>query len=80
MALRRRGHREDMDVLVAAWWLALLITLVTLPVGLWRTAAYCSRSIDHTPTMRTVAVFAMTLGLGSLAAYVGLTVALAVRG
>jgi hypothetical protein len=69
-----------MDVLVAAWWLALLITLVTLPVGLWRTAAYRSRSIDHTPTMRTVAVLAMTLGLTALAAYVGLSIALMVRG
>lgn len=69
-----------MDALAAAWWLALLITLVTLPVGLWRTAAYRSRSIDHTPTMRTVAVFAMTLGLTALAAYVGLSIALLVRG
>ena len=69
-----------MDALAAAWWLALLITLVTLPVGLWRTAAYRSRSIDHTPTIRTVAVFAMTLGLTALAAYVGLSIALLVRG
>lgn len=69
-----------MDALVAAWWLALLITLVTLPVGLWRTAAYRSRSIDHTPTMRTVAIVAMVLGLGSLATYVALSVALMVRG
>lgn len=68
-----------MDALVAAWWLALLITLATLPVGLWRTAAYRSGSIDHTPTMRTVAVFAMTLGLTALAAYLVLTVVLIVR-
>ena len=69
-----------MDTLSAAWLLALAITLVTLPVGLWRTAAYRSRSIDHTPTMRTVAVFAMTLALTALAAYVGLSIALLVRG
>ncbi|CAM3653636.1 hypothetical protein NOMA109596_05505 [Nocardioides marinus] len=68
-----------MDTLVAAWWLALLITLATLPVGLWRTAAYRSGSIDHTPTMRTVAIVAMTLGLGALAAYVVLTGVLVVR-
>lgn len=68
-----------MDTLVAAWWLALLITLVTLPAGLWRTAAYRSGQIDHTPTMRTAAIVAMSLGLAALAAYLGLTVALMVR-
>ena len=68
-----------MDALVAAWWLALLITLATLPVGLWRTAAHRSGSIDHTPTMRTVAIVALTLGLGALAAYVVLTGVLVVR-
>lgn len=68
-----------MDGLRAAWGLSLLITLVTLPVGVWRTLAYRSGSIDHTPTMRTVAVFAMTLGLAALATYVVLTVVLLVR-
>lgn len=68
-----------MDPLIAAWWLALLVTLATLPVGLWRTLSYRSGSIDHTPTMRTVAIFAMTLGLTALAAYLVLTVVLMVR-
>lgn len=68
-----------MDGLRAAWGLSLLITLVTLPVGVWRTLAYRSGSIDHTPTMRTVAVFAMTLGLAALATYLVLTVVLLVR-
>ncbi len=68
-----------MDTLTAAWWLSLLVTLATLPVGLWRTLAYRSGSIDHTPTMRTVAVFAMTLGATALASYLVLTVVLLVR-
>ena len=46
-----------MDALSFAWSLALIVTAVTLPVGIIRAIAYRSGEIDHTPTMRTVAIF-----------------------
>jgi len=62
-----------------AWGVALIVTLGALPVGILRTVVYRSGDIDHTPTMRTVAIFAMTLGLVGLVCLVALSVALVLR-
>ena len=63
-----------MDPLVYAWAVALIVTVGALPVGLLRMVAYRSEQIDHTPTMRTAALFALGLGL------VGLSVLLVLSG
>ncbi|WP_435768980.1 hypothetical protein [Nocardioides sp. SYSU DS0651] len=68
-----------MDGLTFAWSIALIVTAGALPVGIFRTLAYRSGDIDHTPTMRTVAIFAMTLGLLGLVCFLALSVALLVR-
>jgi len=47
-----------------------------LPVGIIRTVVYRSGEIDHTPTMRIVAAFALTTGLIALVALLALSAAL----
>lgn len=60
------------------WWgIALIVTLGTLPVGIIRTLVYRSGEIDHTPTMRKAAAFALSLGLAGLVALAVLSVVLA---
>lgn len=44
-----------------------------------RTLAYRSGQVDHTPTMRTVARFAVALGTVGFVCLAGLTVALLLR-
>lgn len=68
-----------MDALTYAWTVALLVTACTLPVGIIRTLAYRSGEIDHTPTMRTVAILAMSLGLLGLLCFAALSTALLLR-
>lgn len=68
-----------MDWLLYAWGVALIVTLGALPPAVIRTLAYRSGQIDHTPTMRTVARFAVVLGALGFVCLVGLTVALLLR-
>jgi len=62
-----------MSALEVAWGAALVVTLTVLPMGAVRVIAYRSREVDHTPTMRTAAVFALSLGLAGLVALVVLS-------
>ena len=59
-----------MSPLIAAWGASLIVLLWALPVGIIRTLAYRSGGIDHTPTMRTVARFALGLGVVALVFFV----------
>ncbi|MFC5730408.1 MULTISPECIES: hypothetical protein [Nocardioides] len=68
-----------MDALTYAWTVSLLVTACTLPIGIIRTLAYRSGQIDHTPTMRTVAIFAMSLGLLGLLCFAALSAAMLLR-
>ncbi len=68
-----------MDPWWYAWGVALIVTVGALPAAAIRTLAYRSGDIDHTRTMRTAAVFAVTLGLVGLVTWIGLTVALLLR-
>jgi hypothetical protein len=54
------------------------VTLWALPLGVVRLLAYRSGETDHTPTMRTAALFALALGLVGLACLVVLSVLLLV--
>jgi hypothetical protein len=68
-----------MDPLVFAWVVALIVTVGGLFPGAIRTLAYRSGQIDHTPTMRTAAIFAVALGLVGLVCLVALSVVLLTR-
>jgi hypothetical protein len=52
-----------MSSLLLGWVISLVVTLWALPLGFVRMVAYRSGEIDHTPTMRTAAWFALCLGL-----------------
>ena len=52
-----------MSPLQVVWAASLVATLWALPLGYVRMLAYRSGEIDHTPTMRTSAWFALSLGL-----------------
>lgn len=68
-----------MDTLTFWWAIALIVTAGALPVGIIRTLIYRSGDIDHTPTMRTVAIFAVALGLVGLVALVVLSLVIVAR-
>lgn len=42
---------------------AVIVTGMTLPAGVWRLAAYRSGQVDHTPGMRGVAFLALGMGI-----------------
>jgi hypothetical protein len=65
-----------MSSLLLAWVVSLVVTLWALPLGFIRMVAYRSGEIDHTPTMRTAAWFALSLGLLGLACLVVLSLLL----
>lgn len=65
-----------MSLLEVAWVASLVTTLWALPLGFIRMLAYRSGEIDHTPTMRTSAWFALSLGLLGLLCLVVLSVVL----
>ncbi len=68
------------DGLQYAWWLALIVTLGALPVGLLRTvAARSGDPIQGAATPRAAAAFALTLGGIGLLCLVVLSVAIVVR-
>jgi hypothetical protein len=59
-----------MSPLQVAWAASLVTTLWALPLGFFRMLAYRSGEIDHTPTMRISAWFALSLGLLGLVSLV----------
>lgn len=62
------------------WWvIALIVTVMALPVGIIRTVIYRTGDIDHTRTMRIAAGFALVLGLVGLVVLVALSVVIAAR-
>jgi hypothetical protein len=56
------------------WAVTGIIAFMLLPVGAIRMIAYRSQEIDHTPTLRTVAVFALALGGGAFVVFILLSV------
>jgi hypothetical protein len=67
-----------MSALQVAWGAALVVTVWALPMGVVRLLAYRSGETDHTPTMRTAALFALAVGLLGLGCLVVLSVMLLV--
>ena len=57
-----------------AWVVSLVVAGGLLPVGAIRMLVYRSGEIDHTPTMRRVAVFALVGGGVALVVWAVLTV------
>ncbi len=69
-----------MDGLLYAWWVALIVTLGALPVGLLRTVAVRSGDpIQGSETPRVAARFALMLGIAGLLCLAVLSVLIAVR-
>ena len=69
-----------MDGLEYAWWVALIVTIGALPVGLLRmVAARSGDPIQGAATPRTAARFALALGVLGLACLVVLSVVVVVR-
>jgi hypothetical protein len=62
-------------------WVGCGVTaFMLLPVGAIRMAAYRSGEIDHTPTLRRVALLALVLGGAALVGFVALSAYLVLRG
>lgn len=57
-----------------AWVVSLVVAGGLLPVGVIRMLIYRSGEIDHTPTMRSVARFALITGGVALLVFLALTV------
>ena len=57
-----------------AWVVSLVIAGGLLPVGAIRMLIYRSGDIDHTPTLRFVAWFALIVGAAAFTVWAGLTV------
>lgn len=68
-----------MSIVEAAWAVSGVVAFLLLPVGAVRMVAYRSREVDHTPGLRSVAVFALSLGGAALVVFLGLTVWLLLR-
>jgi hypothetical protein len=56
------------------WAVTGIIAFLLLPVGAIRMIAYRSREIDHTPTLRKVAVLALALGGAAFVVFVILSI------
>ena len=69
-----------MDGLQYAWWVALIVTVGALPVGLLRmVAAQSGDPIQGSATPRAAARFALTVGAVGLLCLVVLSVVIVVR-
>jgi len=69
-----------MDALGYAWWVALIVTVGALPIGLLRmVAARSGDPIQGAPAPRTAAWFALTVGGIGLVCLLALSVAIALR-
>lgn len=58
---------------------AVIVTGMTLPAGVWRLAAYSSGQVDHTSGMRGVAFLALGMGLAGAITLAVCVVLLATR-
>lgn len=63
-----------MSIAQVLWAVTGIIAFLLLPVGAIRMIAYRSREIDHTPTLRKVAVLALGLGGAAFALFVVLSI------
>jgi hypothetical protein len=64
-----------MDTLTALWTLAVLVTIVSVPMAFVRGYAYLSGERDHTPTMRIAMLVAIVIAGVALIAVIGLSIA-----
>jgi uncharacterized membrane protein len=64
-----------MDTLTAMWTLAVLVTIVSVPMAFVRGYAYLSGERDHTPTMRIAMLVAIGIAAVALIAVIGLSIA-----
>jgi uncharacterized membrane protein len=64
-----------MDTLTALWTLAVLVTIVSVPMAFVRGYAYLSGERDHTPTMRIAMLVAIAIAAVALIAVIGLSIA-----
>jgi hypothetical protein len=69
-----------MSTMTVVWLGSAIAAFMLLPVGAIRLLAYRSGSVDHTPTMRAVALLALGLGTVALVLFAGLSVWLLVAG
>lgn len=69
-----------MDPLVYFWAITLLAALWLVPYTMVRTLAYRSGQIDHTPTMKKVAIFSVTLTAIDVFALAVLSILILARG
>ena len=58
---------------------AVIVTGMTLPAGVWRMAAYRSGQLDHTRGMLGVAILALGMGIAGLLTLAVCVVLLATR-
>jgi hypothetical protein len=63
-----------MDALTAAWTLAFLVVLVSVPMAFVRGYAYFSGERDHTRTMRIAMVVAVAIAAVAVVALLGLSI------
>jgi hypothetical protein len=63
------------DALTAAWTLAFLVVIVSVPMAFVRAYAYFSGERDHTRTMRTAMVVAVAIAAVAVTALIGLSIA-----
>jgi hypothetical protein len=63
-----------MSVPQVLWAVTGIIAFLLLPVGAIRMIAYRSREIDHTPTLRKVALLALGLGGAAFVLFVALSI------
>jgi hypothetical protein len=69
------GVPNAVDTLTALWTLAVLITMVSVPMACVRGYAYFSGERDHTRTMWIAMIVAVAIAAVALAAVVGLSIA-----
>jgi hypothetical protein len=63
-----------MSIPQVLWAVTGIIAFLLLPVGAIRMIAYRSQEIDHTPTLRNVAVFALALGGAAFVLFIFLSI------
>lgn len=63
-----------MSIDETVWAVSGVVAFLLLPVGAVRLVAYRSREVDHTPALRSVAVFALSLGGLALVVFLAMTV------
>ena len=64
-----------MDTLTTLWTLAVLVTIVSVPMAFVRGYAYFSGEREHTPTMRIAMLVAIAIAGVALIAVISLSIA-----